>query len=129
MHCPGVFSSMQQRAELIRSQSQFLATPIPSRRAEYTVTFGSQNIGAPQQPRQYPCPECYLCSYAHFRKTCPLLRCTYCLTWGHGISNCPRKPLRQVQQSVPTERQLRRAEALLFSPNVPTAQINVMTTQ
>lgn len=106
--------NMLQRAESIRQR------PNPEQLndyATYTVTFGSCNIGALSQPKKTPQPECYVCAYAHYRKSCPLLRCPSCGQWGHNRIDCPStpnvKPPLQAIFSSPGH--LKRAEALLFA--------------
>jgi hypothetical protein len=114
---------MLERAESIREAR-------PARKtngATYTVTFGSCNIGALQQPKTPPSPECYVCSYAHYRKFCPLLRCPCCKMWGHSRINCPSKPAQRTSSCpfLPSPGQLKRAEALLFTPRVHSVRVNI----
>jgi len=105
-------TSVLARAECIRKGQLKHST------ATYTVTYGSCNIGALSQPKKTPMPECYVCSYAHYRKCCPLLRCPFCGQWGHNRINCPsapnvKPPLQPIFRS---PGHLKRAEALLFTP-------------
>ena len=113
-----------QRAQSIRAP---LARPGG---ASYSITWGVCGVGAISKTRgaiDDAFPECFVCSYAHLRRECPLLRCPICLEWGHNANSCTSKkerplPLRRL---APSAIQLKRAEALLFTPNAHDVKANL----
>ena len=108
---------LNQRAQCMR------APAIRPGGATYSITWGvCGGVGAISKicrSTDDTSPECFVCSYAHLRRDCPLLRCPICLDWGHNASKCPSKTDRppQPRRLAPSPIQLKRAEALLFNPN------------
>ena len=105
-----------------RAQSM-ISPPIRPGGASYSITWGvCGGVGAISnicRGAENASPECFVCSYAHLRRECPLLRCPICLEWGHNASSCTEKKERPPppRRLAPSPTQLKRAEALLFTPN------------
>ena len=59
---------------------------------------------------------CYICSYGHCRRNCPIVRCKFCLRFGHNEKICPAKVKhRQNVEVSQLPRNNNRALLLLFS--------------